>query len=65
MMQLFFFGELVLSPAEISLVVITSIGFLVMFGLSSLKGDYQSLVDTTLANDELNRKKYRESRKSK
>ena len=41
--------------------IIASLGFIVMFGLSSACGDYQGLINTTLENDAL----AREKRKSK
>ena len=37
--------------------IIASLGFIVMFGLSSAGGDYQGLINTTLENDALNREK--------
>ncbi len=46
-----------LGPLEISLILFTGLGFLVMFGYSSAKGGYQDLIKTTLDNDELIRKK--------
>jgi len=35
--------------------VISVVGFVVMFGIASAKGDYQGLAKTTLANDKLRR----------
>ncbi len=35
--------------------IIASLGFVVMFGLSSAGGDYQGLINTTLKNDALAR----------
>ena len=55
-MNLFFSVALALSPLEVSVIVISGIAFLVMFGISSAKGGYQDLVKTTLANDEARRK---------
>ncbi len=46
-----------LSPIEIGVIAFTGIGFLVMFGISSARGGYQDLVDTTLMNDEIRRNK--------
>ena len=43
--------ELNLSPITISAIVISSVGFLVMFLIASAKGEYQDLVQTTLKND--------------
>ena len=37
--------------------IIASLGFVVMFALSSAGGDYQGLINTTLDNDALARKK--------
>ena len=40
------------------LVTITAgLGFVIMFGLSSAGGDYQGLINTTLENDSIARKK--------
>ena len=36
--------------------IISSLGFIIMFGIASSKGDYQGLIKTTLSNDELTRK---------
>ena len=46
---------LILSPLEIAVIAIAGLGFLVMFGLSSAKGGYQDLIDTTLENDKKRR----------
>ena len=37
--------------------IIAVLGFLVMFGLASAKGDFQSLIKTTLENDAFAREK--------
>jgi len=37
--------------------IIASLGFIVMFGLSSAGGDYQGLINTTLENDAIAREK--------
>ena len=37
--------------------IVSGLGFIVMFGLASAKGDYQGLIDTTLKNDEIQREK--------
>ena len=37
--------------------IIAGLGFVVMFGLASAGGDYQSLINTTLENDALAREK--------
>ena len=37
--------------------IVAGLGFVVMFGLSSAGGDYQGLINTTLENDALARKK--------
>jgi len=39
--------------------IISVIGFITMFGLASIKGDYQDLIKTTLKNDEIKRIKSR------
>ena len=49
------FAALVLSPLEISVAFISGLGFIVMFGLASAKGDFQGLIKTTLDNDEAKR----------
>ncbi len=35
--------------------IISGIGFIIMFGLASAKGDYQGLAKTTLDNDQSRR----------
>ncbi len=40
--------------------IIASLGFVVMFGLASAGGDYQGLINTTLENDALARKRRKE-----
>ena len=37
--------------------IVASLAFVVMFGLSSVGGDYQGLINTTLENDALSREK--------
>tara|TARA_B100001250_G_C19680768_1_gene735743 strand:+ start:111 stop:299 length:189 start_codon:yes stop_codon:yes gene_type:complete len=37
--------------------IIAGLGFVLMFGLSSAGGDYQGLINSTLENDALARKK--------
>ena len=37
--------------------VIAGLGFVVMFGIASARGDYQGLINTTLENDALSREK--------
>tara|TARA_Y100001968_G_scaffold51320_1_gene42201 strand:+ start:244 stop:432 length:189 start_codon:yes stop_codon:yes gene_type:complete len=37
--------------------IIAGVSFVVMFGLASAGGDYQGLINTTLENDALARKK--------
>ena len=39
-----------------------SVGFLIMFGISSTMGDFQGLVNTTLENDAKSRAKRQKSR---
>ena len=46
-----------------AITIIASIGFIVMFGLSSAGGDYQGLINTTLKNDALAREKRKKKRK--
>ena len=52
----FFSVALGLSPVEIGVTIVTSLGFILMFGYSSAKGGYQDLIKTTLDNDEARRK---------
>ncbi|WP_320677156.1 hypothetical protein [Prochlorococcus sp. MIT 1300] len=54
-MNLFFSVALALSPLEVTVIVISGMSFLVMFGIASAKGGFQDLVKTTLANDESRR----------
>ena len=49
--------ELGLGNVEIGLIVVSVLGFLIMFGISSAKGDYQGLIKSTLAKDEAQRLK--------
>ena len=37
--------------------IVAGLGFIVMFGLASARGDYQGLINTTLENDALAREK--------
>ena len=53
----FFCVALGLGPMEIGVILFAGIGFLVMFGYSSVTGGYQDLIKTTLENDEARRKK--------
>ena len=61
-MPLLFAVALELSPAAWVATIVSVVGFLVMFGISSAKGDFQGLIKTTLANDQAMRKN-RSSRK--
>ena len=36
-------------------IAVSGLGFIIMFGIASAKGDYQGLAKTTLKNDELMR----------
>ena len=42
--------------------IIASLGFIVMFGISSAGGDYQGLINTTLNNDAAAREKRKNKR---
>ena len=46
-----------LSIGTWSVIAFASIGFIVMFGISSALGDYKGLVNTTLKNDAISRAK--------
>ena len=37
--------------------IISGLGFILMFGIASSKGDYQGLINTTLENDNIAREK--------
>tara|TARA_Y100001968_G_C19136378_1_gene609290 strand:- start:462 stop:635 length:174 start_codon:yes stop_codon:yes gene_type:complete len=49
--------DLNLSPLSISVIIISGLGFIVMFGIASAKGGYQDLIKTTLENDARQREK--------
>ena len=36
-------------------IIVASLGFIIMFGISSALGDFQSLIETTLENDKISR----------
>ena len=42
--------------------IIASLGFVVMFGISSAGGDYKGLISTTLENDAIAREKRKEKK---
>ena len=46
-----------------AITIIASIGFIVMFGLSSAGGDYQGLINTTLENDAVAREKRKKTKR--
>tara|TARA_B100000700_G_C15047548_1_gene858667 strand:+ start:2585 stop:2767 length:183 start_codon:yes stop_codon:yes gene_type:complete len=48
-----------LSPLSLTVIVISGLGFIIMFGISSAKGDFQGLAKTTLENDKAKRDKFR------
>ena len=52
----YFATDLNLSPLSLGVIVFSAISFVVMFGISSAKGDYNDLIKTTLENDKKNRK---------
>ncbi len=56
-MHIFFSVALGLGAIEKSMIILTGLGFLIMFGYSSAKGNYQDLIKSTLNNDEIRRKK--------
>ena len=55
MANLVFAIPLNLGIATWSVIGISSLGFLIMFGISSAKGDFQDLVKITLENDKKSR----------
>ena len=63
-MPILFSVALGLGPLEIVVILITGLGFLVLFGYSSVTGGYQDLIKTTLDNDEARRKKNSTNRSS-
>lgn len=52
-----FLVAIVMGPVGWTLTIGSALAFLVMFGIASVKGDFQGLIKTTLANDAANRKK--------
>ena len=63
-MQNIIFGiPLNLGFATWSVVGIASLGFVVMFGISSATGDFQGLISTTLENDAKSRANRNKARK--
>ena len=54
--------SLALGPLEIGAITISGLGFLIMFGLASTKGDYQGLIKSTLAQDQANREKVQKNK---
>ncbi len=56
-MPIFFAVSLGLGAIEIAVILFTGLGFLILFGYSSVTGGYQDLIKTTLDNDEARRKK--------
>ena len=44
-----------LGPLEIGVIAFTAIGFIVMFSISSIKGDYKGLTENILQNDGIRR----------
>ena len=54
-MTLYFAVSLGLNPLEIAAIVVSGLGFIIMFGIASVKGDFQGLIPATLKNDALNR----------
>tara|TARA_B100000700_G_C14522999_1_gene613969 strand:- start:380 stop:562 length:183 start_codon:yes stop_codon:yes gene_type:complete len=55
MMPVYFSVALGLGNLEIALITISSISFIVMFGIASAKGDYQGLIKSTLEQDKAQR----------
>ena len=43
--------------------IISGLGFIVMFGIASAAGDFQGLINTTLENDSISRKKRKNQNK--
>tara|TARA_Y100001968_G_scaffold167223_1_gene153169 strand:- start:1827 stop:1991 length:165 start_codon:yes stop_codon:yes gene_type:complete len=37
--------------------IVSGLGFAILFGIASAKGDFHGLIDTTLKNDQINREK--------
>ena len=56
-MPILFSTSLGLEPVGVGVILLSGLGFIVMFGYSSAKGGYQDLIKTTLDNDDTLRKK--------
>ena len=54
-MNLLFAVDLNLSPIETIAIIVSSLSFILMFGIASARGGFQELVKTTLENDKKNR----------
>ena len=56
--------DLNLSPLTETAIVISALGFILMFGIASAKGGFQDLITTTLDNDAKERERNQNSKKS-
>ena len=56
-MNQIFATDLNLSPLSIAAIIFSGLGFIIMFGISSAKGGYRDLINTTLENDARQRQK--------
>ena len=63
MSQIIFAIPLNLGVASWTVIGISSLGFIIMFVISSAKGDFQGLVTTTLENDANSRADRKKSKK--
>lgn len=52
--------DLNLSPIAAGAIIISSLSFIIMFGIASAKGGFQELVNKTLENDKRNRDSIKE-----
>jgi len=57
MNNLIFAIDLELGIGTWVVISIASLGFIIMFGISSAMGDFQGLINTTLENDAISRSK--------
>tara|TARA_B100000700_G_C14395550_1_gene556773 strand:+ start:198 stop:389 length:192 start_codon:yes stop_codon:yes gene_type:complete len=55
----FFAVALDLSPIQLAIIIFAGVSFVLAFLISSAKGDYQGLIDSTLESDRVNRNKTR------
>ena len=52
-----------LSPVQTFIIIFAGVSFVLAFAVSSAKGDYQGLIDSTLKSDQISREKARDASK--